>query len=566
MLRGGPILESGLVIVFGAGLLFALSRRTRAGDITAGVLAIAGLSAFAVWVRNRGLDFESWTLAGSGLTAAVFLFWLWTRAAPSHLASRISSALYLAVLGICAFLGFLLSHDALMGISTPYAQRTKETADWPELGIEWRMHVIDNPGDLLPNGLGPADVNGDGHDDYVTNYEALGNIRVAFHPGAALQPGEPWPARNVGRVDNVESSAMGDIDLDGAVDVVAVHGVEGTILPPGIRVYWGSTAPGASVEQYTWRDGGDLPESQGGWHFLYVQPADVDADGDLDIVAGGRASRMAFGSKEELSSAPDLTWAGLRWFENPGGDVEAIRSLDRWRVHAIDARSRSGHGFEFGDLDQDGDLDLVNANSDFDTPESEEDVAWYENPGASVGQVDSWPRHELLRSDEFYAKEQVVIADMDGDGWNDIVAHAPHRLYWFRNRGNPAVPKPRFEKHEIPKHPATRFRARALEAADLDGDGDLELVGALIHHNGSLPQDRAAVFYMDLVGGRWKTHVIKWGDGFFGINFVNGEKWDQMLPRDVDGDGDIDIVANVEEYNRLRSVLAVVWFENPRLD
>jgi hypothetical protein len=76
--------------------------------------------------------------------------------------------------------------------------------------------------------------------------------------------------------------------------------------------------------------------------------------------------------------------------------------------------------------------------------------------------------------------------------------------------------------------------------------------------DGSLPRGRAAAFYTGRVGGRWETRVIKWGDGFLGLNYVNGEKWDQLLPRDVDGDG--DIVADVEEHNQLRSVLAVVFF------
>lgn len=32
---------------------------------------------------------------------------------------------------------------------------------------------------------------------------------------------------------------------------------------------------------------------------------------------------------------------------------------------------------------------------------------------------------------------------------------------------------------------------------------------------------------------------------------------------DVNGDGRLDLVANVEEMNRLRSLLAVVWFAGP---
>ncbi len=477
-------------------------------------------------------------------------------------------SLLLPVAGILVFTAVLYGHDAAVGVRRPYAQRTEPDPRHPELGVEWRMHPVDNPGDLLPNGLDPADVNGDGRDDYVTNYEAEGLMRVAFHPGPALRPGEMWTGVDVGAVRNAESSALGDLDGDGFVDVVGIHGVEGTDVPPGVRIYWGSRKPGVSGDAaFAWSDGGDIPSSRGGWHFLYVKTIDLDGDGDRDIVAGGRASRMAFGDKEGLESNRELSWAGIRWFENPGGGPDPVRELSRWRAHPIDESSRSGHGFEFGDLDGDGDLDLANANSDFDTPEAEENVVWYENPGPGRTLREPWPIRELYRSDEFYAKEQVLIADLDADGRNDVIVHAPERIYWFRNLGpSEGADAPiRFEQRPIEKHEATRWRARPLEAADLDADGDLDLIGALIHHEGALPSHMAAVFWMERDGDRWIPHVIKWADGFWGLNYVNGEKWDQMIPADVDGDGDVDLMANVEEYNRLESILAVVWFENPRL-
>jgi hypothetical protein len=493
--------------------------------------------------------------------------------APARRALRLLAALPVQalLLAVCASLlaaGLLNAWDVAGGIWRPYAQRTEPDPRWPELGIEWRMHPVDNPGDLLPNGLDPADVNGDGWPDYVTNYELEGLVRIAFHPGSALRPDAKWPGRDVGAVRNAESSALGDLDGDGLVDVVAVHGVEGTELPPAVRLYWGGRAEGQrGTDAFTWIDGGDVPASAGGWHFLYTKAIDLDADGDLDVVAGGRASRLAFGSKEGIEASRELSWAGIRWFENPGGGSSQVRDLARWRGHPIDPHSRSGHGFELGDLDGDGDLDLANASSDFDTPEAEENVVWYRNPGAGPALDQPWPVHELLRSDEWYAKEQVAIGDLDGDGRNDLLAHAPERIYWFRNLGpaGPLAPGPSFETLVIEKHEAARWRARPLELADLDGDGRLDVVGALIHHDGALARDKAAVFWMERSGSGWATHVIKWSDGFLGLSVMNGEKWDQIVPADVDGDGDLDLVANVEEYNRLSSVLAVVWFENPRI-
>ena len=91
----------------------------------------------------------------------------------------------------------------------------------------------------------------------------------------------------------------------------------------------------------------------------------------------------------------------------------------------------------------------------------------------------------------------------------------------------------------------------------------------LIHQDGDLPITKASVFWMEYSGSdpltaEWDTHVIKWGDGFIGIGMYNGEKWDQCLFEDVDRDGDIDIVANCEEFHTLGFVfISVVWFENP---
>jgi hypothetical protein len=71
--------------------------------------------------------------------------------------------------------------------------------------------------------------------------------------------------------------------------------------------------------------------------------------------------------------------------------------------------------------------------------------------------------------------------------------------------------------------------------------------------------------YRDQAPGadNWTTHVIKPGSGHLGTGWW-GEKWDQSIFYDVDRDGDLDVVANVEEFHDLKKVhLAVVWFENP---
>ena len=62
---------------------------------------------------------------------------------------------------------FFYTYDALIGIYRPYSPKTNLHLEYPELGLEWKMYPVDNPGDWLPNGLDTVDVNDDGFADYV---------------------------------------------------------------------------------------------------------------------------------------------------------------------------------------------------------------------------------------------------------------------------------------------------------------------------------------------------------------------------------------------------------------
>jgi hypothetical protein len=92
--------------------------------------------------------------------------------------------------------------DVLLEVSRPYVSQAAPHPQFPELGVEWRMHPVDNPGDWLPNGLDAADANGDGRDDYLTNYEFNGRLRVSLHPGADLAGAgrRPGPERGERRL------------------------------------------------------------------------------------------------------------------------------------------------------------------------------------------------------------------------------------------------------------------------------------------------------------------------------------------------------------------------------
>lgn len=442
----------------------------------------------------------------------------------------------------------------------------------------WRMHPIASRW-RGANGLGPGDVDQDGFQDYVTNYEFDQRYVLSFHPGTGTNPRLPWEQVEVFRPTpfesgygvNPENSTLGDFDGDGNLDVAAAQGFsfvtfwEGS--QPGVRLLWGP-APERVRDPAAWTDAGRIPDTVETGHFLTVLPLDVNGDGRTDIVAGGRVH------------AGNGIRTGIVWIEAPPAPADP-RDLSLWRMWRIDPDQYDGHGVVFVDMDDDGDPDFVDANADWDTPEDEETVHWYENPGpGNPAQRGPWTKHLLHQGPEYFAKPQIAAGDIDRDGDIDVLTMVRDAVYWFRKDG-PA----RFERVVIPKHPTTVQLSRPLRVADLDGDGWPDLLGMLLHDSGTLPADKAAVFWMQSTGAPgaadgWLTHSVKWGSGrTMRLGDLPdqrgfGEKWDGVELDDVDRDGDLDVVANCEEWwqnaNEVApfwdpgdpSSVAVVWFEN----
>lgn len=452
----------------------------------------------------------------------------------------------------------------------------------------WPMHHVDGRF-RGANALGGADVNGDGHTDYITNYEFDQRWVVSIHPGDEGDPTVSWPTVEVWRPEpfaqgngkNPESSALGDFDGDGNVDAVGAHGfsdfvdLEGSA--PGIHLVWGPPAA-ETLDPAAWEDGGWVPATVDVGHPHWVVAHDVNGDGLTDVAFGGRRHGGGGGYDSPDSPNGNGTLTGIGWLEAPE-DPRDRRDLSAWRVHRIDPDTPSGHGFVFADLDGDGDDDIVDANADFDTPEADEQVAWYENPGDGLPeQRQPWRRTVLLESSDFWAKPSVAVGDLDGDGDPDVVTQTDRELILFRNDGGDAVS---FETVRVAKPEAIRWLSRPLRLADMDRDGDLDVFGMLLHEDNVLPADKAAAFLLRNDGdpfspAGWDLVPVRWGSGRTMDLPGFGEKWDQVDIVDVDGDGDLDAVANCEEWwatpqfaaapfftpGLQVSSVAVVWFEN----
>jgi len=157
-----------------------------------------------------------------------------------------------------------------------------------------------------------------------------------------------------------------------------------------------------------------------------------------------------------------------------------------------------------GDLDDDGDLDIVAGSG------GEDGVRWWEQT-----ESDGWVAHGLSG---ISAGATVVVADVDGDEDDDVIMSSfTSRGTWARLQGDDG---------EFTSVRLEEFGdgARGLATADVDGDGDLDVLVAA--------EESDRVYYIEqLNGGKWYSHRISFGGAL------------QVGAADLNGDGSVEVIA-----------------------
>ena len=167
----------------------------------------------------------------------------------------------------------------------------------------------------------------------------------------------------------------------------------------------------------------DLPGSSYGQTCL----VDVDKDGDLDFITGGKDERKT-----------------IYWFE--------YQQPEQWVRHVLGTNHPSDVGGTALDVDGDGWIDHVTGG------------VWYRNPGTPQSQA----FERIVFDSELAAVHDLVAADLDADGRLDIVTMSDkNNLRWYRLPANPRQP---WERHDI--GPGVHA---GVAVGDIDGDGDPDI-------------------------------------------------------------------------------------------
>ena len=353
------------------------------------------------------------------------------------------------------------------------------------------------------NSVFAADIDGDGDMDAVTTAWTGNRMDWFENDGTA----GPWPTHSIhtGLTEAIHVFAA-DLDGDGDLDVVSASDALS-------RVSWYENTDGNGTF------GTPQIISSSTLAARHVYPADIDGDGDLDIVTASKSDNDG-----------SVNSGRIAWFENDG-------SAGGWtdRTILFDSTVANGIGsVAVADADGDGDLDV------FASSFRDGKLHWLENNGSPIDGL-LWTSHNIVTNAAASGMRHVLAADVDGDGDMDAVfaSYDDDTIGWHENTNGLGVFGPR----QVISNSADG--AISVFVADINGDGNLDVASASSN-------DDAVVIHLNTngLGTAWTSTTV--------TSATDDAR--SVFLADIDDDGDLDVLSASFGDN------SVNWFENVGID
>ncbi len=287
---------------------------------------------------------------------------------------------------------------------------------------------------------------------------------------------------------------------------------------------------------------------------LFVcEPVDLTGNGLPDLIVGGMGA-------EELPVLGDRTVPlvgrlfrrleqDLFWYENPGANGHDGGST--WKRHTISSASDLHLlGATLGDVNGNGRLDVI-VGQGF----GGSDVYWFEQPEDPRRK---WTKH-LLASD-FSKYHDIAFGDVDNDGEPEIVgtSQESETVFYYDVPDDPSQsPWP----SDCLTVVSRRTNVEGLEIVDIDGDGSNELIaGTAVYRERAADETSVGVSTAEADGGQEPAVA----DGWEREDIVTGWDWTRVAVGDIDGDGDLEVVFSEGDSPLLGEHMGRVgWFDPP---
>ncbi len=370
-------------------------------------------------------------------------------------------------------------------VVTEWGNEFENSNDISWLAFPGELHLSSTPsinitshfvGDYVYGNTYGVDIDDDGDTDIVgsSTGASSGNWEVVWWSNDDGN-GTAWTKYYVDSYTTA-TRAIQPTDVDGDSD----YDILGIGSSPNFYVVWWENVNGIGTS-WTKHLIRDDYEGHG------ICGADIDNDGDTDVIAVGQATREvtywenedgigtmwsehtieeqdSYGgvSVEDINSdgfIDIITASGYlnktTWWENPG------TSGDPWEEHTISNNYPVSSVYSV-DIDSDDDIDVLS------TLGSTDSIAWWEN---NDGLGTSWTKHTIAQ--DFDGATRAIAEDLDGDGDMDVLgaAYNDDDIAWWENPGNKTA---KWTKYIID---GEYNAAAGVNTGDFDNDGAMDLVG-----------------------------------------------------------------------------------------